>query len=135
MRDRTTTACIALLISLALYASAQTSPPVAIVVGKDASGHDVFKVGGGVSAPRAINRPNPNYSKEARKAKHQGTSVLSLVVGTDGKPHDIRVVRMLGLGLDEEAIKAVERWTFEPARKDGQPVPVQVNVEVSFRLY
>jgi periplasmic protein TonB len=135
VRATRTTACIALLISLALCASAQTSPPVATVVGKDASGHDVFKVGGGVSAPRAINRPNPNYSKEARKAKHQGTCVLSLVVGTDGKPHDIHVVRMLGLGLDEEAIKAVKRWTFEPARKDGQPVPVQVNVEVSFRLY
>ena len=135
MRARTTTACIALLIPLALYASAQTSPPAATVVGKDASGHDVFKVGGVVSAPRAIYNPPPAYSKKARKAKHQGICVLLLVVGTDGKPHDIRVVHMLGLGLDEEAIKAVKRWTFEPARKDGQPVPVQVNVEVSFRLY
>jgi TonB family protein len=115
MRDRTTTACVALLISLALYASAQTSPPASTDVGKDASGRGVFKVGGGVSAPRAIHNPPPKYSKEARKAKHQGTCVLWLVVGTDGKPRDIRVVRMLGLGLDEEAIKAVKKWTFEPA--------------------
>jgi|ERR1700686_1149773 len=135
MRARTITACIALLISLTLYASTQTSPPAATVVGKDASGDDVFKVGGGVSAPRAIYNPSPTFSKKARKAKHQGTCVLLLVVGTDGKPRDIRVVRMLGLGLDEEAIKAVKKWTFEPALKDGQPVPVQINVEVNFRLY
>jgi protein TonB len=104
-------------------------------VGKDARSRDVFKVGGGISAPRPIHQPPPKYSKEARKVKHQGVCVLWLVVGTDGKPRDIRVVRTLGFGLDEEAIKAVKKWTFEPARKDGQPVAVQVNVQVSFHLY
>ena len=106
-------------------------------MGKDAGIRDVFKVGGGVSAPRPVYSPNPKYSKEARKAKLQGVCVLWLVVGTDGKPRDsdIRVVRALGLGLDEEAIKAVKKWTFEPARKDGQPVAVQINVQVNFHLY
>jgi protein TonB len=61
--------------------------------------------------------------------------VLALVVGTDGKPRDIHVQRMVGLGLDEEAIKAVKKWTFEPAHKDGRPVAVQINVEVNFHLY
>ena len=61
--------------------------------------------------------------------------MLWLIVGTDGKPRNIRVQRTLGMGLDEEAIKAVEKWTFEPSRKDGQPVAVQINVEVTFRLY
>ncbi len=98
-------------------------------------GGGVFKVGGGVSAPRAIYSPDPEYSEEARKVKHMGTVVLWLVVGPDGKPRDIRVARTLGLGLDEKAIEAVKTWRFEPAYKDGKPVAVQVNVEVNFHLY
>lgn len=98
-------------------------------------GGGVFRVGGGVSAPRALFAPDPEYSEEARKAKYQGTCVLWLVVGPDGHPRDIRVTRSLGLGLDEKAIEAVKQWKFEPAMKDGKPVAVQINVEVSFRLY
>src|SRR3984893_10919310 len=98
-------------------------------------GGGVFRVGGGVSAPRVVYQPDPEYSEEARKAKYQGTCVLWLVVGPDGKPRDIRVARSLGLGLDEKAIEAVKTWKFEPAMKDGKPVAVQINVEVSFRLY
>ncbi|HEY7098399.1 MAG TPA: energy transducer TonB [Terriglobales bacterium] len=98
-------------------------------------GGGAFKVGGGVSAPRPISTPDPEYSEEARKAKYQGTCVLWLIVGPDGKPRDVRVARSLGLGLDEKAIQAVKNWTFEPAMKDGKPVAVQINVEVSFRLY
>ena len=88
-----------------------------------------------MSAPRALETPDPEYSEEARKAKYQGTCVLGLVVGPDGKPRDIRVARALGMGLDEKAIEAVRNWRFEPAMKDGRPVAVQINVEVSFRLY
>jgi len=98
-------------------------------------GGGVFRVGGGVSAPRVTYQPDPEYSEEARKAKYQGTCVLWLVVGPDGRPRDIRVARSLGLGLDEKAIEAVKTWKFEPAMKDGKPVAVQINVEVSFRLY
>jgi TonB family protein len=94
-----------------------------------------YRVGGGVSAPRILYAPDPDYSEEARKAKYQGTVVLRVVVGPDGRPRDIRVQRSLGLGLDEKAMEAVKTWKFEPARKDGQPVAVQINVEVNFRLY
>jgi periplasmic protein TonB len=94
-----------------------------------------YRVGGGVSAPRVVYQPDPEYSEEARKAKYQGTVVLWVVVGPDGRPHDIRVQRTLGMGLDEKAIEAVRTWKFEPARKDGQPVAVQINIEVNFRLY
>jgi len=94
-----------------------------------------YRVGGGVSAPHAIYSPDPEYSEEARKAKYQGTVILWMVVGPDGRTHDIRIVRSLGLGLDEKAIEAVRTWRFDPARKDGQAVAVQINVEVSFRLY
>jgi periplasmic protein TonB len=99
------------------------------------TGGGVFHVGGGVSAPKLIYQPDPEYSEEARKAKFQGTCVLWVVVGPDGKPRDIRVARTLGLGLDEKALEAVKSWRFEPARKDGKPVAVSINVEVDFRLY
>ena len=98
-------------------------------------GGGVFRVGGGVSAPKALDTPDPEYSEEARKAKYQGTCVLWLVVGPDGKPRDIKVARALGMGLDEKAIEAVRNWKFEPAKKDGKPVAVQINVEVNFHLY
>ncbi len=99
------------------------------------TGGGVFHVGGGVSAPRAIFAPDPDYSEEARKAKYQGTCVLWLVVGPDGRPRDIHVSRTLGLGLDEKAMEAVKQWKFEPAMKDGKPVAVQISVEVTFHLY
>ena len=98
-------------------------------------GGGVFRVGGGVSAPRILSDPEPEYSEEARKAKYQGVCVLWLVVGPDGRPRDIKVARSLGLGLDEKAIEAVKNWKFEPAMKDGKPVAVQINVEVNFHLY
>ena len=98
-------------------------------------GGGVFRVGGGVSAPKAIYAPDPEYSEEARKAKYQGVCVLSLIVGPDGKPRDIHVARSLGLGLDEKAIEAVNLWKFDPAQKDGKPVAVAISVEVTFRLY
>jgi periplasmic protein TonB len=98
-------------------------------------GGGLYRVGGGVSAPRPVYAPDPEYSEEARKAKYQGTVVLWLIVGPDGRPHDIHVARSLGLGLDEKALEAVRTWRFDPARKDGQAVSVQINVEVSFRLY
>ncbi len=94
-----------------------------------------YRVGGGVSAPKPIFTPDPEYSEEARKAKYQGVVVLWLVIGPDGRPREIKVARPLGMGLDEKAVEAVRTWRFEPARKDGQPVAVVMNVEVSFRLY
>jgi len=98
-------------------------------------GGGVFRVGGGVTPPRPIYSPDPEFSEEARKAKYQGVCVLSLVVGIDGRPTDIRVQRGLGMGLDEKAIETVKTWRFEPGYKDGHPVATQVAVEVNFHLY
>jgi TonB family protein len=98
-------------------------------------GGGVFSVGGGVSAPKGIYTPDPEYSEEARKAKYQGVCVLWLIVDPNGRPRDIKIARSLGMGLDQKAIEAVRNWKFEPAKKDGQPVAVQINVEVNFRLY
>lgn len=97
---------------------------------------NVFVPGiGGVTRPRPIYEPDPDYSDAARKAKYQGSVLLWLVVGADGLTHNIRVQRSLGMGLDEKAIAAVSAWKFEPATLDGRPVAVEVNVQVTFRLY
>ena len=98
-------------------------------------GGGVFRIGGGVSAPKATYAPDPEYSEEARKAKYQGTVVLSLIVGADGVPRDIRVARSVGLGLDEKAIETVKTWKFDPGTKDGKPVATYATIEVAFHLY
>lgn len=98
-------------------------------------GGGAYRVGGGVTAPRFIYGPDPEFSEEARKAKFQGTVVVGVIVGVDGRTHEIYIHRSLGMGLDEKAIEAIRLWRFEPGRKDGVAVAVQVNVEVNFRLY
>jgi TonB family protein len=90
---------------------------------------------GGVTAPKPIYSPAPNYSEEARKAKLQGTVMLSLVVDIHGNPTDIHVVRSLGLGLDENAMEKARTWRFTPGTRNGVPVPVRVVLEVTFRLF
>jgi periplasmic protein TonB len=97
-------------------------------------GGSVYRIGGGVSAPVPVYRPEPEYSEEARKAKWQGAVLLSLVVDENGVPQDIKVIRSLGLGLDQKAIEAVQKWRFKPGQKDGKAVPVSANIEVNFRL-
>lgn len=90
---------------------------------------------GGVTPPKVIFSPDPEYSERARKAKYQGTVVLWLVVDSTGAPRDIQIQVPLGDGLDEKAVEAVRTWQFVPAEKDGKNVAVMLNVEVSFRLY
>ena len=98
------------------------------------SSDSVFRIGGDVSAPRLTYKVEPEYSEEARNAKHKGTVVLAIQVWEDGRAHNIRVIRSLGLGLDEKAIQAVQKWKFVPGKKDGIPVKVRANVDVNFRL-
>ena len=94
-----------------------------------------FRVGGEVSAPIPIYSPEPSYSDEARRAKFQGTVLLWIVVDAQGLVHNIRIAKRLGMNLDDEAVKTVSTWKFKPALRQGIPVPVQVEVEVSFRLF
>ena len=97
-------------------------------------GGGVFKVGGGVSQPVVIYRVDPEYSEEARKAKYSGTVLLSVIIDTEGHARDVRVVKSLGMGLDEKAMEAVNKWKFKPGMKGGQPVNVRAQIEVNFRL-
>ena len=91
------------------------------------------KVGGPIKPPKLIEGPDPQYPEAARQAKYEATVALWVVVGTDGKIHDVAIKRPAGMGLDEAAIAAVLKWRFRPATRDGQPVAVQINIEVNFR--
>jgi TonB family protein len=95
----------------------------------------IYKVGHGVSAPYPINQVNVEFSEPARKARYQGIVLVSLIVDEQGMPRNPRVVRALGMGLDEKAIEAVKKYRFKPAMKDGKPVAVPINIEINFRLY
>ena len=97
-------------------------------------GGGVYRVGGGVTAPAVLYKVDPEYSEEARKAKYSGTVVLYIEVDQNGNARNLRVVKGIGLGLDEKAIEAVHKWRFKPGLKDGKPVVVAAHIEVNFRL-
>ena len=100
------------------------------------AGGGLFRIGGGVSAPVPIIQPEAEFSDEARRAKYQGVCLVSLIVDAQGNPQNPRVIRALGMGLDEKALEAVRKYKFKPALKDGRtPVPVMITIEVNFRLY
>jgi len=100
------------------------------------AGGGLYQIGGGISAPVVIHSVEAEFSDEARRAKYQGVCMVSLIVDTQGNPQNIRVVRTLGMGLDEKAVEAIRQYKFKPAMKDGKtPVPVMITIEVDFRLY
>jgi len=97
-------------------------------------GGGVMSVGGGVSAPEVIHSVQPQFTAEARSQNYQGVVAVQLIVDSQGFPQDVRVVRHLGMGLDEEAIAAVKQYKFRPAEYEGRSVSVQMVIDVDFRL-
>jgi TonB family protein len=91
--------------------------------------------GKGVTPPKAIASPAPEFSEQARSAKYQGFAVLSIFVDKTGETRELRIVRPLGMGLDQKAVEAVAKWRFKPATKDGDPIDMNIAVEVDFHLY
>ena len=100
---------------------------------------DVHRVGHGISSPRAIKTPDPVLTAEQRKELHNlqtdGIAMVWLIVDRDGNPKDVSIVRGLSPDLDQRAIEAVRKWKFRPAQKDGEPVEVQINVELNFKTF
>jgi len=90
--------------------------------------------GKNVSKPELVHKVEPEYSEDARKAKYTGTVVLYIEIEPNGHPTHIRVARSLGMGLDEKAIEAVQKWIFVPGKENGKAVTVPATVEVNFRL-
>ncbi len=87
-----------------------------------------------VTRPQAIQKFSPEYSEEARAAELEGTVLIVAVIATDGTARDLHLIRSLGLGLDEKALEAVQRWRFAPGTLDGRPVSLPATIDVDFFL-
>jgi protein TonB len=98
-------------------------------------GGGLRRIGGGVSAPVVLFAPEPEFSEEARKAKVAGNVLVYLQVDAQGRPQHVRVLRGIGLGLDEKAMEAVRQYKFKPAMENGHAVAVEMNVEVNFQIF
>lgn len=122
------------LFSVMLACAGIAIPATADNTTSPATQNQVYKIGGDVSAPKVIYKVEPEYTTEARNAKINGTVILSLTINSSGKPGDIKVVRSLDAGLDQNAIAAVSVWRFAPAMKNNRAVSVHANIEVNFRL-
>lgn len=90
--------------------------------------------GGHITMPQVLKDQKPEYTSEAMRARIQGSVEVEAVVDTDGNVADARVVRALHPDLDEKAVAAVKAWKFSPGLMDGKPVPVLVDIEMSFAL-
>jgi len=99
------------------------------------TGGGVHRIGGGVSPPQVLFAPEPEFSEEARKAKVAGNVLVYLQVDTNGRPINVRVLRPIGMGLDQKALEAVKQYKFKPAMENGHPVIVEMNVEVNFQIF
>lgn len=141
-----TMVCVGLLVPLAAQVvaaqnpssdvtapSTQTTPDSGKIAGPPRDG--TYAIGGDVKPPKTTYAPDPPYSDEARSAKYQAWVFLRLVVDPKGLPQQIRVQQSAGMGLDEKAIETAKLWRFAPATKNGQPVPLQIWVEMSFQLH
>jgi periplasmic protein TonB len=93
------------------------------------------RIGGGVSAPVLVYQVEPTFSEEARKAKVAGNVVVNLWVDDKGNPTHVRVLRGVGMGLDEKAVEAVKQYKFKPAMEGDKPVLVELNIEVNFQIF
>jgi protein TonB len=98
------------------------------------TGGGLYAIGGGVSKPVVLYAPDAEFSEEARKAKFSGNVEVYLIVDEAGAPSHIRVVRGVGMGLDDKAIEAVRQYKFKPAMKDGKPVKVPLYIDVNFQI-
>ena len=120
MRTRCLIWSVALLIGGAVGVNAQEQPP--------------YKPGGDVKAPALVKEFKPKYTPNAMRAGVQGTVTLAVTVQADGSVGDVKVNKPLHAELDEEAVATVRKWQFKPGTKGGEPVPVLVEIEMTFRL-
>ena len=121
-------AAAALLLGVA--ALAVQAFPLAAAAGDDT----VYKLEGDVTAPVEISRPQPRYPEEAKKNHVEGVVVIEAVIDQKGAVISAKAVKSPDEQLSGAAIEAVQKWTYRPATKKGQPVRVSLTVTVTFKL-
>jgi outer membrane biosynthesis protein TonB len=113
--------------------------------------NEVHKIGGQVSVPILLSSAEPEFPEEARKAKVGCNVLVNMLIGTDGLPNHVHVIRRIyidqngnassspfgagDLGFDEKAIAAAQQYRFRPATQNGVPVVVELNVELKFQTF
>jgi bla regulator protein blaR1 len=126
-----------LAASIAVFAALATMLAVVRPVwsqNKEEKKDGAYKVGNGVLPPKVLSKVDPDYTQEDRDARIEGAVVLKAIITAAGSAENITVVRSVSPGLDQKAIEALQKWTFQPGTKDGQAVPVWATVEINFRL-
>ena len=129
-----TLACMSLILSIGISPSAErqqpSAPPATHPTDPSIPSAPVMV------SPQVLKSVGPMYTADAKKAKIHGIVRLQVVVLPDGTVTDVHIVKSLDkyLGLDQEAVKAAKQWLFKPGTKDGVPVPVQVIIELTFKL-
>jgi protein TonB len=98
------------------------------------TGGGPYRPGSGIEAPRLLREVRADYTEEARQRGLSGDVVLEIIVRRDGSVGDVRILQGLGAGLNDRAVQAVRQWKFAPARRQGVPVDVIVEVAVEFKL-
>ena len=89
----------------------------------------------GVAFASCLRCPPALYPYSALIRKIQGAVTMDAVISAEGLPSNIKVVGSVGAGLDEQAVKAVKVWQFEPARDaDGKPVAAHQTIVIYFRI-
>jgi TonB family protein len=95
----------------------------------------IYKIGGDVSAPVLVYSVDAEFTAKAKRAKHEGVSIVSCIVDSSGMPQQVHTIQRLGMGLDEKALEAVRQYRFKPSMLHGEPVAVEITIEVNFHIY
>jgi len=127
------TAVAATIVAIATLITTAYVPISATVHAQEAT---VYKPGSGTTVPQVVREVMPTYTPAAMRAKIQGSVWMRVVVLATGNVGDVEISRSLDTehGLDQQAINAMRQWTFEPGKRDGKPVAVEVTVEMTFTL-
>lgn len=88
-----------------------------------------------VHPPRPLSTPEPEFPEVASHENYQAVVVLNVIVDVTGQVQDIRLMHPAGMGLDESAVATVGKWRFKPAERDGEPIAIEMNIEVAFNKF